>query len=168
MKTFTSAMLAMEANPALTTSDGSLNYMPIFKIIIALYLLYVAALGKGKILENKFLKIDEKKYRLYIRLAALAGAVFMVADSIIEFFFYDNSALVTVSNICWVLGLVALVGMLVINIVTTDRKAAMEEQRKQDEIAIQKQKDKLRAAFVFDDEEEKSESDTEKGEDKAE
>ena len=55
MKTLALAILALEANPAIYASDGTLNYMPIFKIIIAVYLLYVAVLGRGKILENKHL-----------------------------------------------------------------------------------------------------------------
>ena len=50
MKTLALAILALEANPALYSSDGGLNYMPIFKVIISLYLLYVAVLGRGKIL----------------------------------------------------------------------------------------------------------------------
>ena len=52
MKTLALAILALEANPAVNASDGTLNYMPIFKIIIAVYLLYVAVLGRCKILEN--------------------------------------------------------------------------------------------------------------------
>ena len=80
MKTLALAILALEANPAVYASDGTLNYMPIFKIIIAVYLLYVAVLGRGKILENKHLKIEEKKFRTIMRAVALAGAVFGYAN----------------------------------------------------------------------------------------
>lgn len=87
MKTLALAILALEANPSIYASDGTLNYMPIFKIIIAVYLLYVAVLGRGKILENKHLKIEEKKFRSIMRAVALAGAVFTLGNSAIEFSF---------------------------------------------------------------------------------
>ena len=57
------------------------------------------------------------------------------------------------------LGLAALVAMLVLSIVFTDRKAVAEEQRRQDEEMIRKERNKMRAAFEFDDEDDKSESD---------
>ena len=152
MKTLALAILALEANPAIYASDGTLNYMPIFKIIIAVYLLYVAVLGRGKILENKHLKIEEKKFRSIMRAVALAGAV--------EFFLYDNATFKVVGSVLWMLGLAALVAMLVLSIVFTDRKAVAEEQRRQDEEMIRKERSKMRAAFEFDDEDDdKSESD---------
>ena len=40
MKTLALAILALEANPAIYAEDGTLNYMPIFKVIIAVYLLW--------------------------------------------------------------------------------------------------------------------------------
>ena len=49
-------------------------------------------------------------------------------------------------------GPAALVAMLVLSIVFTDRKAAAEEQRIQDEEMIRKEMNKLRAAFELDDE----------------
>ena len=53
-----------------------------------------------------------------------------------------------------------LVAMLVLSIVFTDRKAAAEEQRRQDEEMIRKERNKMRAAFEFDDEDDdKPESD---------
>lgn len=160
MKTLALAILALEANPAIHAEDGTLNYMPIFKIIIALYLLYVAILGSGKILENKYLKIEEKKFRTIMRIVALAGAVFTLGNSAIEFFLYDNATFNVVGSVLWVLGLAALVAMLVLSIVFTDRKAAAEEQRRQDEEMIRKERNKMRAAFEFDDEDDdKSESD---------
>lgn len=42
----------IEANPAIYASDGTLNYMPIFKVIIAVYLLYVAVLGRARYLKT--------------------------------------------------------------------------------------------------------------------
>ena len=159
MKTLALAILALEANPAVYASDGTLNYMPIFKIIIAVYLLYVAVLGRGKILENKHLKIEEKKFRTIMRAVALAGAVFTLGSAI-EFFLYDNATFKVVGSVLWVLGLAALVAMLVLSIVFTDRKAVAEEQRRQDEEMIRKERNKMRAAFEFDDEDDdKPESD---------
>ena len=153
MKTLALAILALEANPAVYASDGTLNYMPIFKIIIAVYLLYVAVLGRGKILENKHLKIEEKKFRTIMRIVALAGAVFTLGNSAIEFFLYDNATFKVVGSVLWMLGLAA-------RIVFTDRKAAAEEQRRQDEEMIRKERNKMRAAFEFDDEDDdKPESD---------
>lgn len=152
MKTLALAMLALEVNPSIYASDGTLNYMPIFKIIIAVYLLYVAVLGRGKILENKHLKIEGKKFRTIMRAVALAGAVFTLGNSAIEFFLYDNATFKVVGSVLWVLGLAALVAMLVLSIVFTDRKAVAEEQRRQDEEMIRKERNKMRAAFEFDDE----------------
>lgn len=152
MKTLALAILALEANPSIYASDGTLNYMPIFKVIIAVYLLYVAVLGRGKILENKHLKIEEKKFRTIMRAVALAGAVFTLGNSAIDFFLYDNATFKVVGSVLWVLGLAALVAMLVLSIVFTDRKAAAEEQRRQDEEMIRKERNKMRAAFEFDDE----------------
>lgn len=99
MKTLALAILALEANPSIYASDGTLNYMPIFKIIIAVYLLYVAVLGRGKILENKHLKIEEKKFRSIMRAVALAGAVFTLGNSAIEFFLYDNATFKVVGSV---------------------------------------------------------------------
>ena len=101
MKTLALAILALEANPAIHASDGTLNYMPIFKVIIAVYLLYVAVLGRGKILENKHLKIEEKKFRTIMRAVALAGAVFTLGNSAIEFFLYDNATFKVVGSVLW-------------------------------------------------------------------
>lgn len=65
-----------------------------------------------------------------------------------------------VGSVLWVLGLAALVAMLVLSIVFTDRKAVAEEQRRQDEEMIRKERSKMRAAFEFDDEDDdKPESD---------
>ena len=81
MKGLDLVKLAMETNPNLTANDGTLNYIPIFKLIIVLYLLYVAALGKGKILENKHIKIERKKFNLYMRLIAGLGALLVLANA---------------------------------------------------------------------------------------
>ena len=122
--------------------------------------MYVAVLGRGKILENKHLKIEEKKFRTIMRAVALAGAVFTLGNSAIEFFLYENVTFKAVGSVLWVLGLAALIAMLVLSIVFTDRKAAAEEQRRQDEEMIRKERNKMRAAFEFDDEDDdKPESD---------
>ena len=159
MKTLALAILALEANPSIYASDGTLNYMPIFKVIIAVYLLYVAVLGRGKILENKHLKIEEKKFRTIMRIVALAGGVFTLANSAMEFFLYDDATFDTLGTVLWVLGLASLAGMLVLSIVFTDKKAVAEEQRKQDEEMLRKERDKMRAAFEFDDEDEPNKAD---------
>ena len=57
------------------------------------------------------------------------------------------------------LGLASLAGMLVLSIVFTDKKAVAEEQRKQDEAMLRKERDKMRAAFEFDDEDEPNKAD---------
>ena len=95
-----------------------------------------------------------------MRAVALAGAVFTLGNSAIEFFLYDNATFKAVGSVLWVLGLAALVAMLVLSIVFTDRKAVAEEQRRQDEEMIRKERNKMRAAFEFDDEDDdKPESD---------
>jgi flagellar biosynthesis GTPase FlhF len=149
------AILAFDtATTAATTTAASdeATFGPLFKLVIGLYLLYVGLLGKGKILENKHLKMDEKKFRLYMRLIAGAGAVFTLADGALEYFYPDTATLTVAKTVLWALGLAALVGMLVLSIAMTDRKAVAEEQKKADEEMMRKQRDKMRAAFEFDDE----------------
>lgn len=78
---------------------------------------------------RKHLKIEEKKFRTIMRAVALAGAVFTLGNSAIEFFLYGNATFKVVGSVLWMLGLAGAVAMLVLSIVFTDRKAAAEEQR---------------------------------------
>ncbi|MGN0780431.1 MAG: hypothetical protein ACI4N5_01995 [Christensenellales bacterium] len=152
MKGLDLVKLAMETNPNLTANDGTLNYIPIFKLIIVLYLLYVAALGKGKILENKHIKIERKKFNLYMRLIAGLGALLVLANAAFEYFCYENATLQVIGVVLWWAGLAALVGLMVFSAVMTDRAALASEQKAKDEEMIRKQQEKMRSAFVFDDE----------------
>lgn len=142
---------AAESLPNLAYPDMNV----LFKAVVAAYLLYVSVLGKGKLLDNKFLKLPKEKFRLYMRLTAGAGALFVLGTAAIEFLGAEGS-LKTVATVLWVLGLIALVGMLVLNIVCTDRKAQLEAQRLADAEMVAKQRNKMRAAFEFDDEDSSS------------
>lgn len=142
------------AQTAAATDETTLG--PLFKLVIGLYLLYVGLLGKGKILENKHLKMEEKKFRLYMRIIAGVGAVFTLADGALEYLYPDTATFRVLKAVLWILGLLSLVGMLVLSIVMTDRKAVAEEQKRADEEMMRKQRDKMRAAFEFDDEPEEA------------
>ena len=146
------------AGDAAANAAASGGLFPIFKLAIAAYLLYTAILGKGKMFENKFLKCSQAKYRLIIRLTAAASGVFVLANAALEFFFYGREDLRVLITVLWALGFAAMLGMLVLSIVLVDRKA-LEAARKEEEANLrQNRSDPLRAAFVFDEDEEEAAS----------
>ena len=88
----------------------------------------MAALGKGKILENKHIKIERKKFNLYMRLIAGLGALLVLANAAFEYFCYENATLQVIGVVLWWAGLAALVGLMVFSAVMTDRAALAAEQ----------------------------------------
>lgn len=140
-----------------TASTGNTAFTFIFKAAIVLYMLYVAVLGKGKLLQNDFPKCSPKTYKLIMRLISLATALFVLANGILEYVGgYDVWA-----QVMWAIGLAGLIALLVLNIALTDRKALEEARKKEEEARRTSPKnDPLRAAFVFDDEEENAGEDS--------
>ncbi len=158
--------LAMDASTdaaasGAATMAGDGGFFSIFKVIIALYLLYTSILGKGKIFENNFLKCSKAKYRLIIRLTAGAAALFVMANAALEFFYGTEGEYATLITVLWALGFATMLAMLVLSIVLVDRKAMEAARKEQEEQMRAKHVDPLRAAFVFDEEDEESEKPSE-------
>lgn len=131
-----------------------MDFFNVFEIAIGVYLLYCAATGKGKYYENPYCKVPYEKYVKIMRILALIVGVFIMVSPILQLagLIEPNS---TVSWIFWWLSMAGIVGMFVANIRMTDRekaKAAQSGAAKQN--ASGPAHDPLRAAFVFDDEEE--------------
>ena len=161
-------LLADDASAATETAVDSTNLvMVLFKVAIAVYLLVAAVRGKGKLIDNEYPKCKPAVYRLIMRLISTLAALIILANSAFEFLAgssygaalpFTAAQYATINTVLWAVGLVALLALIVVNIVLTDRKA-MEAARKSQEQARQhssKGNDPLHAAFVFDEEEVKA------------
>ena len=138
------------ADAAAAAGTGSNLFMMIFKVVIALYLLYIGVLGRGKLLDNAYTKCTQQQYKLIMRLIALVTGILVLANGVCEYLGATLAA-----QIFWGISLAGLVALLVLNVVLTDRKA-MEAARQEAEAEQRKSRtDPLRAAFVFDEEDEK-------------
>ncbi|HWQ58982.1 MAG TPA: hypothetical protein VN540_08145 [Clostridia bacterium] len=154
---------ASATDPAAASSTNLM--MVLFKAAIAVYLLVVAIRGKGKLIENQFPKCPPKTYRLVMRLLSAFAALVILANSAFEFLSGTAYGAMlpltaeqygTINTVLWAVGLVGLLALIVVNILLTDRKAMEEARKKQDEARRSGSRgDPLRAAFVFDEEDEK-------------
>lgn len=132
------------------------NMFSLLQLIIGVYLLYCAAMGKGKIFENDYIKVPRAEYVKKLRvLSAISGAI-LTATSALEYF----GVLVpgtTLGWISWAVGLASIIPMMVYSSKSTDREAAKAGRPTAEAAKAKGQpmpaKDPLRAAFVFDDEE---------------
>ncbi len=122
-----------------------------FQALIAAYLVYSAIRGKGQLFENAYTKCPYETYLKGMRIVCLIGGLVMLAVSVL-FIVMPTLHEGVLGWVLWGLGLLAVIAIFVYNIKMTDRKAAAAAQ-KQAASAV-RQKDPLRAAFVFDDEEE--------------
>lgn len=127
------------------------------QLFIGVYLLYCAIRGQGKVYENDYIKVPRAEYVKNLRiLSAVAGTVLTVS-SVLEY----TGVLVPGTPLGWVfwgLGFATLIPMMVYSSKATD-KAAAKAGRPTAESAKAAGKpappaDPLRAAFVFDDEDE--------------
>ena len=127
------------------------NMFSLLQLIIGVYLLYCAAMGKGKIFENDYIKVPRAEYVKKLRvLSAISGAI-LTATSALEYF----GVLVpgtTLGWISWAIGLASIIPMMVYSSKSTDREAAKAKGQPMPA------KDPLRAAFVFDEEEEEADN----------
>ncbi len=151
---------ATSSEAAATDSPGIV--MVLFKAIIAVYLLAGAIRGKGKLIDNQFPKCKPETYRLIMRLICAFAALVILANSAFEFLADTTYLPLTpeqysfINTVLWAVGLVGLLALIVVNIVLTDRKAMDEARKKQEQERLGSNKgDRLRAAFVFDEEDEK-------------
>ena len=133
----------------------SFGFMTMFELLIAVYLLYAAYKGDGKLYENEYLNCSREEYVKGMRkLAALTGLL-MLASSGLELIKVVDpvSAL---GLILWVLTFGCIIVMMVYSVKKTDRAAA-KAGRPTARSQTEKPHDPLRAAFVFDDEEDEEE-----------
>ena len=134
------------------------NMFSLLQLIIGVYLLYCAAMGKGKIFENDYIKVPRAEYVKKLRI--LSGAI-LTATSALEYF----GVLVpgtTLGWISWAIGLASIIPMMVYSSKSTDREAAKAGRPTAEAAKAKGQpmpsKDPLRAAFVFDEEEEEADN----------
>ena len=80
-----------------------------------LYLLWIAIFGKGKLLQNEHPKCSPEKYRFWMRILAAVSGLLLLVKGVLEIF-----------GFLWVLGLIALIGMMAFSVVMTDRQKARE------------------------------------------
>lgn len=137
----------------------SLNMMTMFELFIGVYLLYAVIKGEGKLYENEYLNCPREEYVKGMRKLALITGVLMLVSCGLEFFKVVEPGS-TMGWILWLLTFLSILMMMVYSIKKTDRVAA-----KAGRITVyskteqpDKNYDPLRAAFVFDDEEEQAET----------
>ena len=154
------------AADAATATNPQFNpVMAILKVAIGAYLAYMAITGKGKMIQNEYPKCSPKKYMLIMRLISAGSALMILLNAVVEALGYFNltsltyDQLMTLSNVFWAIGLAALVGMIVVNVALTDKKAMEAAQKKAmaEKYGEAYVNDPLRDAFVFDEEEETAE-----------
>jgi len=130
--------------------------MTLFELFIAVYLLYSAVKGDGKLYENEYLNCSREEYVKGMRILALITGLLMLASSGLELLNVVDpvSAL---GIILWVLTFICIVLMMVYSSKKTDRAAAKAD-RPTAQSHPEKPHDPLRAAFVFDDEEDEEQA----------
>ena len=90
-----------------------------------LYLLWIAIFGKGKLLQNEHPKCSPEKYRFWMRILAAVSGLLLLVKGVLEIFGVVKVG-TFLSGFLWVLGLVALIGMMAFSVVMTDRQKARE------------------------------------------
>lgn len=125
----------------------------VFQLVAGGYLLLSAIRGKSKLFNNEYLRVPREKYVKTMRILCAVSGVALLFTNVLEL-----SGLFTVDSfwgwLGWGIGLSTLVVMAVYSARCTDKNAAAARRR------TTGVKDPLRAAFVFDDDEE--EHDTKK------
>lgn len=89
------------------------------------YLLWVAAFGKAKLLQNAYPKCSPKKYRFWMRILSAVSGVLLIVKGALEIFGVAEPG-TFLSGFLWVLGLISLLGLMAFSIVMTDRQKARE------------------------------------------
>ena len=117
---------------------------------IGIYVIVNAITGKGSLFTDRFIKEEKKKSFKHIMrtLAAVAGIAFIAACAIGVCFSFKPWA-TTVRYICFGVGVAALIAMIVINNLMTDK----EKRRKEQATALTGGHTSSNAAFEFDENE---------------
>lgn len=125
----------------------------LLQLLIGVYLLYCAISGRGKVLENDFLKVPREEYVKKLRILSAVSGTILTVTSLLEYLgvIVPGS---TIGWITWGLGLASILPMMVYSSKSTDKEAARagKPTGKSAENAGAK-KDPLHDAFVFDEEE---------------
>lgn len=130
----------------------SFGFMTMFELCIAAYLLYAAFKGEGKLYENEYLNCSREEYVKGMRkLAALTGMVMLISCGLELFKVIEPASVI--GWILWVLTFGCIIVMMVYSVKKTDRAAA-KAGRPTAQSQPEKPYDPLRAAFVFDEEDE--------------
>lgn len=129
----------------------------LFSLIIGAYLIYAAIAGKGKLYENEYLNCPREQYVKGLRILAAISGVLLTVSNLLEYLGvigYGSPLAIAL----WAVGFISLIVMMVYSSKKTDRKAAAAG-HKTAGAADKKDYDPLRAAFVFDDEEDAPQKD---------
>jgi len=120
------------------------SFFAMFELAIGVYLLYAAAVGRGKIYENENLKIPREQYvRVMRKLCAVTGSLLTLSNLLILLGVIPEMS--GMGMVLWALGLASIIVMAVYSARSSDRNAPRGGQGA-------KKEDRLRAAFEFDDE----------------
>jgi len=123
-----------------------------FQVLLALYLLFQALRGKGRIFQNDYLKIPREKYVKIMRLLCLFTGIFMLSAAVLEL----SGLMKTGTPLSWILWGLTMLGcfsFILFNVRSTDREKANAAAQGR-AVPTKENPDPLRAAFVFDDEDE--------------
>ena len=130
----------------------SLGLMTIFELFIGVYLIYAAIKGDGKLYENDYLKCSKEEYVKTMRkLAALTGVLMIISGGLELLGVVDPASVAAL--ILWGISFASIIVMMVYSVKKTDREAA-NAGRPTNQPNSEKPHDPLRAAFVFDEEDE--------------
>ena len=130
--------------------------MTMFELLIAVYLLYAAYKGDGKLYENEYLNCSREEYVKGMRkLAALTGVIMLISSGLELVGVVDPASVL--SFILWAVTFGCIVLMMIYSSKKTDRAAA-KAGRPTAQSHPEKPHDPLRAAFVFDDEEDEEQA----------
>ena len=128
-----------------------LSWFDWFQAALAVYLVYSAIRGKGQLFDNPYTKCPREQYVKVMRVLSIVSGAVLLASSVLRLTGVISSRSV-LGWVVWGIGLLSIAAIFAYNMKMTDRKAAEAEQKRAYEAA--RKKDPLRAAFVFDDEEE--------------
>lgn len=132
----------------------SFGLMTLFEVCIGIYLLYAAVKGSGKLYENDYLNCSREEYVAGMRKLAVLTGVLMLLSSGLELIGIVDAGS-ALGWILWALTFGSICLMMVYSSRKTD-KAAAKAGKPTGEAAPEKPHDPLRAAFVFDDEEDEA------------
>lgn len=134
----------------------SFGLMTMFELFIGIYLIYAAIKGDGKLYENEFLNCSREEYVSGMRkLAVLTGALMLVSSGLELAGVVDPVS--AIALILWAVSFGSIILMMVFSIKKTDREAA-KAGRPTNRPESDKPYDPLRAAFVFDEEDEEQQA----------